>query len=353
MMLFVYSFLIFGVQDDKFPNIPPLYLKELPTVPSGIQLAAPILAPGDTGSWDDQWILDGHVILVHDTLKMWYLGINLNHNQYPCKGIGLAYSADSGKTWHKYSGNPVFFTDSTSRWERTTAHTDGLWEATVLYENNEYKMWYQAWDESDCFNTLFARSTDGIHWERGNNGTPVLYAGYYESGDTQWDSRYCGARSVMKVGALYYLFYEAESFYRLRSFNMGLAIGVSETTFAKVDTLHPVFTTIGTADTLWCGTSIIPNVILDSSTFILVYSSNSAHTYKTTTGLALSSDGIHWERYAQNPICNLASMGMPSGAITALHWEQGNQMVKELVAISRSIPKGIYSCQLPFLLRRP
>lgn len=320
---------------------------------------SPIITPGPPGSWDDELVVDGHVIFVQDTLKMWYLGMNQNHAQYPYKGIGLAYSADSGETWHKYPNNPVFVSDSSSPWEHTSAHTDGLWEAEVIYDNNEYKMWYQCWDAYNCYNTLYASSPDGKNWSRHNNGRPVLYAGYYEGGDTQWDSHYAGVRSVIKLGSLFYLFYEAEGFYHLGSMMMGLAIGVNETTFAKVDTLNPVFTTLGTPDTLWAGGSIIPNVILDDNTwsghhhFILIYSSNSAHTGKATVGLARSTDGIHWERYEFNPICDLNQMGIQGGALTSICWDLRNGLVKDLLGIVRSIPLGIYSCKLSFLLQKP
>ena len=299
------------------------------------------------------WVLDGHVIVVNDTLKMWYLGKGNDTTAYNRMGIGYAYSVDTGKTWQKYSGNPIFVTDSSSQWEHSSTGDDGLWEATVIYEDGEYKMWYQCRGYCNCYNTLYARSNDGISWERRNQGKPVVYAGYHEGGDPRWDSWYAGARAVIKRNSLYYLFYEGESFGTMGSFSMGLAIGISETTFTKVDTSAPIFTTVGTPDTVWAGKSIIPNVILDDGTFILLYSSNSAHTGKATVGLALSKNGVNWERYARNPICDFNRMGLPGGALTSLYWDISKNLVKELVGISRSMPSGIYSSPLTFLLVRP
>jgi predicted GH43/DUF377 family glycosyl hydrolase len=314
-------------------------------------LIPPILTPGPAGSWDDELILDGHVILVNDTLKMWYLGKNTDHYQFPYKGIGLAYSSDTGKTWQKHPDNPVFTSDSTSAWE---TKYDGLWEAEVIYDNNEYKMWYQCRDSYDCYNTLYATSPDGVHWTRRNNWRPVLYAGYHESGDLQWDSRYAGARDVIKIGEaapLYYMFYEAESFYNPKGMMMGLAIGINETTFAKVDTLKPVFTTIGTPDTIWSGPSIIPSVIRDNDTFVLIYSSSSQ--ILSSVGLAFSKDGIHWERYPMNPVCTLFQLGMRGSSLTAVYWKPGKELTRELIGVARSLPFGIYLCPLTLLLPKP
>lgn len=316
---------------------------------------APIIVPGPTGSWEDRWVLDGHTIFVNDTLKMWYLGVS-THSHFTYKGIGLAYSPDSGNNWYKYPGNPVFIADSASFWERSGSNPprSGLWEAVVLYENNEYKMWYQSRDETAYWNTLYATSPDGIHWSRRNQGVPVLYAGYYGGDMWRWDYYYAGVRSVVKVGSLYYLFYEGRGYFDSDCMKMGLAIGINETTFIKISTSEPIFTTIGTPDTLWCGKSIIPNVIMDNNTFILIYSSNSAHTGKTTVGLALSQDGINWDRYSHNPICNLTQLSIPGGAFTSLYWDPRSGLVKELVGTARGAWGGfqlcIYSCKLSFLL---
>lgn len=317
---------------------------------------APIIVPGPPGSWEDRWVLDGHVIFVNDTLKMWYLGVS-NDSAFTYKGIGLAYSTDSGQNWYKYSGNPVFIADSASFWERSGINPprSGLWEAVVIYENNEYKMWYQSRDETEYVNTLYASSSDGIHWTRRNQGKPVLYASRNDS--WAWDYYYAGVRAIMKVGTLYYLFYEGEGYFEPGCMKMGLAIGINETTFYKVSTSEPTFTTIGTSDTLWCGKSIIPNVIMDDNTFILIYSSNYSHTGKATVGLALSNDGINWSRYWDNPICNLTQLSIPGGSFTSLYWEPGSGLVKELVGIARgawgSLPLCIYSCNLSFLLHKP
>ena len=319
-----------------------------------IMLLEPIIAPGPPGSWDDMWVLDGHVIIVEDTLKMWYLGKAEDTVVYNRLGIGYAYSADTGKSWQKYPGNPVFVSDSNSKWEHASTGRDGLWEAVVIYEEGEYKMWYQCWDESNCRNTLYARSDDGINWERRNQGKPVVYTGYYEGGMPQWDSDYAGARAVIKRNGMFYLFYEGESFGMTGSFSMGLAIGTNETTFVKVDTTKPIFTTIGTPDTVWAGVSIIPNVILDDERFILIYSPNISLAPPATVGLAVSKDGINWERYSKNPFYNFIRVGIHGGQVTSLYWDfLSPGLTKELVAILRSIPNGIYSCKMSFLLVKP
>ncbi|MCK4306690.1 hypothetical protein KAW50_00525 [candidate division WOR-3 bacterium] len=319
-----------------------------------VMLLEPIITPGSPGSWNDAWVLDGHVIVVNDTLKMWYLGKKEYTGVYNYMGIGYAYSVDTGKTWQEYSGNPVFITDSNSQWEHSSTGYDGLWEAVVIYEDGEYKMWYQSQDYCNCWNTLYARSDDGINWERGNQGKPVIYASYHEGGGfPRWDSWYAGARAVIRRNSLYYIFYEGGSFSAMGNLSLGLAIGTSETVFTKVDTNAPVFTTVGTLDTMWAGESIIPNVILNDGTFILIYSPNITLAPPATVGLALSKDGIDWERYDRNPFCDFHRMGIPGGQVTSVYWDITPGLKKELIAILRRIPAGIFSCRMPVLLLRP
>jgi hypothetical protein len=302
----------------------------------------PIISPGSPGSWDDEWVLDGHVIWVQDTLKMWYLGINQDHGTYPYKGIGLACSIDSGKTWQKHADNPVFVSSNTSGWERTPAGTDGLWETVVVHEDGKYKMWYQCRDSCNCYNTLYATSPDGINWSRGNGGQPVLCAGFHEGQDSTWDGHYAGARTVIRKNSLYYLFYEGCNNHN-PNMAAGLAIGINETTFVKANNLCPGFSTFGMPDTSWAGTSIIPNVVLDGNTFLLLYSSNSR------LGIARSEDGIRWDRYSGNPVCNFCDIGICGGGLTSAYWDANGN----LMGILRRIPCGIYACELPIPKIKP
>ena len=128
---------------------------------------------------------------------------------------------------------------------------------------------------------------------------------------------------------------------------VGLAIGINETTFVKANNLCPGFSTFGTPDTSWAGASIIPNVILDANTFLLLYSSNSAKM--STLGIAWSEDGIHWNRYSGNPVCDFCNMGICEVALTSAYWDAS----RNLVGVLRRIPYGIYACQLPIPKSRP
>jgi predicted GH43/DUF377 family glycosyl hydrolase len=62
----------------------------------------PVLTIGTTGQWDDYWLLEPQVLYIDSTYYMWYLGSKTPD----IRQVGLATSPD-GIVWTKYAVNPV------------------------------------------------------------------------------------------------------------------------------------------------------------------------------------------------------------------------------------------------------
>jgi len=124
----------------------------------------PVLDLGDTDQWDDQSLRVGNVIYDQSQYKMWYTGTDGEHLR-----VGYATSPD-GVNWTKYSENPVLDIGEPGTWD-----DERIDHCYVLFNGNNYEMWYQGYDEPTYwfFPTGYATSEDGITWSKyGNN--PVL-----------------------------------------------------------------------------------------------------------------------------------------------------------------------------------
>jgi predicted GH43/DUF377 family glycosyl hydrolase len=93
----------------------------------------PVLNIGGTGAWDGNVYLP-RVLDVGGKYYMWYTAEAVPGDQYP--RIGLATSADSGKTWLKYAQNPVLTMGSSGSWDERWVEL-----GSVIFKNS-FHMWY-------------------------------------------------------------------------------------------------------------------------------------------------------------------------------------------------------------------
>jgi len=228
-----------------------------------------------------------------DTLKMVYAAGGLDS-----KGrISYAYSID-GVTWIKYNrATPVLDVSPAGNWDSHFLDTPE-WIKDAL----GYKLYYFGDADNDPIGSAIglATSNDGIHWQR--YGTqPVLKPG--NPGD--WDELYIESPSVLFDGQMYYLWYSGvDSTYRVR---IGVAISKDGVTWTKF-TSNPVID-VGTINS-WEGFSVAtPTVIKRRGIFEMWYcgasyydliDNNAIDTIRI--GYATSSDGLHWTKYAYNPV---------------------------------------------------
>ena len=108
------------------------------------------------GEWDSAEATNMFVLMEGPTdFKGWYLGSG------PAVGaIGYATSSD-GKTWTKYSGNPVIKPDQVP-WALSTARLDYPF---VIKEGGVYKVWFSGTDMIVGGKAIgYATSPEGITW---------------------------------------------------------------------------------------------------------------------------------------------------------------------------------------------
>lgn len=104
----------------------------------------PVLRTGATGSGESFLAGVCTVIKNSPVYEMYYCGVSAQDmvdNSIDTVNIGYAHSAD-GLHWIKFAGNPVLTTHSTPYNPKTD--DGGPWAPSVLYIENEYKMWYKS-----------------------------------------------------------------------------------------------------------------------------------------------------------------------------------------------------------------
>jgi predicted GH43/DUF377 family glycosyl hydrolase len=251
---------------------------------------SPVLNPGP--GWESSWVNFVSVIYQDSQYVMWYSGgdntngINLS--------VGRATSRDA-LHWTKDTLNPVM-QHGASAW-------DGMagWVPKVLKIGNAYTMWYTGASFSDVWQIGRATSSDGRVWVR-DTTNPVIRVG----APGQWDAALVHTGSVVFDGTTYRMWYTGMSQgYGAGSSGIGLATSADGIHWVK-DTLdNPVLAAgpPGAWDQDGVGEC---SVVYDSTSYLylMFYDGNEVDFFQETSGIgyASSADGIHWVKYAGNPV---------------------------------------------------
>jgi hypothetical protein len=150
-----------------------------------------VLDVGEIGEWDDCSVGESFVLFDGTIYRMWYSGKHGLHWR-----IGYATSAD-GIVWKKHPANPILDLGPPGTWDDWTVSSP-----TVIFDDTEYKMWYQAYDSAGIRRTGHAISDDGIVWEK-HPSNPVLDVGPPGA----WDSYVAGGPDVIFDGNIYRMWY--------------------------------------------------------------------------------------------------------------------------------------------------
>jgi hypothetical protein len=175
----------------------------------------PVLALGDTGTFDDSGIMPTCLVKHKDELRMYYIGWNLGVTVPFRNSIGIAISNDDGKSFRKLYDGPIL--------DRTKYEPHFVASSCVIYDKGVWKIWYLSCTKWKVVNNQlrhyyhikYAESNDGIDWER--KGIIAI--------DFKYDNEY--AISVPRViyeEGLYKMWYS----YRGGAFSDNYKIGYAE-----------------------------------------------------------------------------------------------------------------------------
>jgi hypothetical protein len=128
-----------------------------------------LLPYGKPGTFDDEGIMPGFVLNDNGNVFMYYNGWNQGVTVPYRNAMGLAVSADGGRSFERMFEGPIM--DRTAR-EPYTAVTP-----TIVREGALWRMWYVSgvrWVKIDDMYELvyvikYASSNDGITWDRPNH----------------------------------------------------------------------------------------------------------------------------------------------------------------------------------------
>jgi len=142
---------------------------------------APVLTRGPYGSWDERGIGDPYVIRAGRLYYMFYLGMDRARRQR----LGVAAS-DDGVSWYKLRSNPILEPGAYGAFD-----ANGVGEPAVWASRGYYWMLFTGRDGGEMRRLGFARSRDGVHWEK----LPMVIAG-----EQPWDSKVICDASVIVNG---------------------------------------------------------------------------------------------------------------------------------------------------------
>jgi predicted GH43/DUF377 family glycosyl hydrolase len=271
-----------------------------------------VLQSGLNGTWDEE-LRDPIVIKDGNIYKMWYAGEN-SVCLFEGSGIGYATSSD-GIHWTKYADNPVISPGPAGSWD-----DHGVWEHSVIRDQDEtdsskrYKMWYSG-ENANSNSIGYAFSSDGIHWTKYADN-PVISPGPAGS----WDDECIERPSIIKdqgetdSSKRYKMWYSGEN---ANSNSIGYAFssdGIHWTKYAD----NPVLNAGLSLSWEHCRIKA-PFVIKDefeinlNLLYKMWYTGGEYDVVgddpKYSIGYAFSSDGIHWTKYADNPVISPGPAG--------------------------------------------
>lgn len=126
----------------------------------------PVLTRGAWGMFDDNGVYPGSLVRYQDRLRLYYMGRSNGERPLYHMAIGIAESADGGKSFQRLRSTPVLSRGVFDPWMVSTPYvleiSPGVWT-----------MWYLSgvgWDSLDPpisrYNIKVAHSNNGIDWVR-------------------------------------------------------------------------------------------------------------------------------------------------------------------------------------------
>jgi predicted GH43/DUF377 family glycosyl hydrolase len=198
--------------------------------------------------------------------------------------------------WTKYIANPVLEPGPSGSW-------DDAWIGWpfVIYDGTQFIMYYTGFFEVSYEVAQVGRATskDGINWTK-YEGNPVLTVGL----EGEWDDASVFSGPVIFDGSEYKMWYWG---YNGMYYRTGLATSEDGIEWIKYEG-NPVLD-IGDSGK-WDDLGVSASAVLfDESGYKMWYAGWESGSEINRVGYATSSDGITWERYAENPVLDIGDSG--------------------------------------------
>jgi predicted GH43/DUF377 family glycosyl hydrolase len=171
-------------------------------------------------------------------------------------------------------------------------------------------MWYSGEKSGDVNQIGYAISFDGIDWQR-NSSNPVLHVGVSGS----WDVALAIHPYIIVDDTTYHMWYGGTDNPSFTAFRIGYATSSDGINWTKYPE-NPVLP-LGDQGEWDSATLAGHSYYFDGETFHMWYGGSDNLDYTgTCIGYATSPDGIHWEKYAGNPVLCGSGGWDSNGALT-------------------------------------
>jgi predicted GH43/DUF377 family glycosyl hydrolase len=267
----------------------------------------PVLTVGADGEWDDVSIRFPFVLFHEEMFHMFYTAYS---NSETPQAIGYA-SSDDGIHWTKHEGNPIFegsgnnnFDDFGVNRPVVMVEDDGTW---VMYYNGNAASGLPPFGKG--IGRATATSPTGP-WTRSE--TPVLEAGALR----RWDGAFIFPDSVLKTDDGYVMYYSGTGGNQGMVGMVGMATSPDGITWTKYDDPSTTNRPFDESDPVLLGGEIGDwdgqqswgaGVQQSDNAWEMTYTggATTGGVYQAQVGYAHSDDGIHWTKYADNPIISV------------------------------------------------
>lgn len=262
----------------------------------------PIVPNGENGAWDDKYTDPGAVIYKDGVFHMFRNGFR----GFPAESqVGYVTSPD-GYTWTKQGDDPVLETKDISYAKIA------MYASSVIWEDGCWALFFYTWDSrSYPSSSVIGRTTQCVAGPALTDWIPDSEPLLKPGADGDWDDKQVLAPHVLKTDDGYIMYYSGVDASGIQRIGMATSTnGVTWTKYNDPATTEkpfmesdPVFqpnSEKGKWDSGWVHQ---PRVFQTADGWIMIYRGVSdMRGANMKLGLATSTDGIHWERYAGNPI---------------------------------------------------
>jgi predicted GH43/DUF377 family glycosyl hydrolase len=202
----------------------------------------------------------------------------------------LLSAADPTGNLSRYSGNPLLRNGP----EPYDLGKTGP-RVVLKMGSGDYRMWYEAVAGDGVTTVGYATSKDGLEWTK---------RGVILSPSEPWEMEEISPNSVLIEDGIYKLWYHAGGYIR-ESRRLGHAkVGLATSTDGINWTKHagnPVLD-VGSAGFFDDEQVAEPRVFRLGATYRMYYTGRQESTERTSLGMAVSDDGIHWTKYNKAPL---------------------------------------------------